>query len=279
MYYSSMYFYSDDRSVDDIMKKYLKKWICLIVIFAVIAINGSLTVKAAERRVYDYAGLFTEKDALKIEKRVAAFREHIPYDIVIVTTDDTNGKDTMTYADDFYDYGGFGTGTEKSGVLLLIDMENREIWISTCGDMIYILTDQKIDKILDKVYGGVAAEDYKSAALKFIRQTESYVNPLPKVLATGVFSGVMVSAMTCLMIMARYRGKRSNEQYLYKREGGMRMIREDDQFLNSTVTHRKIPKNPPPQSQNRSSGGSASGRSSTHVSSSGRSHGGGGRKF
>lgn len=260
------------------MKKYMKRWICLMVICVAIMMNGTLTVRAAEQRVYDDAGLFTAEEVQKIEEKIESLKERIPYDVVIVTTDNAGGKDAMTYADDFYDDNGFGTGDDKSGVLLLIDMDNREIWISTCGEMIYILTDERIDKILDKVYIGVSAQDYNNAVRRFLNQTEDYVNPLPKALATGFFTGLVISGITCLIIVRRYRGKRTKEEYIYQREGDMRLVRQDDQFLNSVVTHRKIPKDPP-QSQSRNSGGRSLGGSSTHVSNSGRTHGGGGRKF
>ena len=248
----------------------------MLLLFTVLVLNSAVTANAAEQRVYDGAGLFTAEEVQKLENEIEKLRERITYDVVVVTTDNANGKDAMTYADDFYDYNGFGAGEDKSGVLLLIDMDNREIWISTSGEMIQILTDEKIDKILDKVYVGVSGQDYMNAAKQFLSQTEDYVNPLPKVLATGFLTGLIISGITCLIIVKRYKGKRNKEQYAYRREGRMHIVKQEDKFINSVVTHRRIPKDPPPQSR---SGGGSSGGSSTHRSSSGRTHGGGGRKF
>ena len=38
-------------------------------------------------------------------------------DIVIVTTNDAAGKTSREYADDFFDYGGFGVGPDYDGIL------------------------------------------------------------------------------------------------------------------------------------------------------------------
>lgn len=47
--------------------------------------------------------------------------------MLMLTTDDTNGKTTQEYADDFFD----AIAENGDGVALLIDMQNREICIST----------------------------------------------------------------------------------------------------------------------------------------------------
>ena len=45
--------------------------------------------------------------------------------MVIVTVDDTRGKKARDFADDFFDYNGFGYGRDRDGILLLIDISDR----------------------------------------------------------------------------------------------------------------------------------------------------------
>lgn len=257
-------------------KKCIKSGICLLAAVLIMALNSFVVVKAAEQRVYDKAALFTDEEVRKLEKDIADMKERIGYDVVIVTTDyvPLNGT-SMEYADDFYDNGDFGVGAGKSGVLFLIDMDNREIWISTCGEMIGILTDEKIDKILDRVYPSMPNGAYYSAAKQFLVQTEKCVNP-PSKAGVGLVIGLLISGITWSVIAGKYRGGRQKENYAYQRDGRMHMVNREDRFLKKHVSQRKIPKSPPPQSR---SSGSSSGRSTMHVSSSGRTHGGGGRKF
>lgn len=102
--------------------------------------------------IFDNADLFNDEEEQKLAVSIGKAEMEMGMDMVIVTADDAGGKDSQEFADDFYDEGGFGTGDDYSGVLFLIDMDNRELTISTSGKMIDILTDERIDTILDRIY-------------------------------------------------------------------------------------------------------------------------------
>ena len=42
-----------------------------------------------------------------------------------MTAGSLNGKTATKYADDYFDYNGYGLGNEKDGILLLISMKNE----------------------------------------------------------------------------------------------------------------------------------------------------------
>ena len=67
--------------------------------------------------------------------------EESGWNVYAVTTDDAQGKSATAYADDFFDE---HSTEQEDGVALLIDMDNREITISTCGIAIRYLTDSRI---------------------------------------------------------------------------------------------------------------------------------------
>ena len=54
--------------------------------------------------------------------------------------------------DDFYDEHDFGIGSRRSGALLLIDMDNREAYISTKGYAITLYSDARIEAMLDDTF-------------------------------------------------------------------------------------------------------------------------------
>ena len=60
-------------------------------------------------------------------------------DVVIVTTYNTRSKSSQVYADDFYEENNIGRNNSGDGILLLIDLDNREVYISTSGAAIIIL--------------------------------------------------------------------------------------------------------------------------------------------
>lgn len=263
------------------IRKYMKRYICLMVLAVTMIISCVSVVNAAEQRVYDQAHLFTAGEIKSLERRIVALKKRISYDVVIVTTSNAQGKSALEYADDFYDNASydFGTGLRRSGVLLLLDMDNREIRISTSGDMIGILTDERIEQILDRIYSRMLSKEYKSAAEVFLGEVKRAAAPPKSMALAGFLIGIVISGITCAVISARYSSGRGKEKYAYQQKGTMDIIRQNDRFLDRQVFQRRIPKNPPPQSRSSSSGGHSSGRSTTHVSSSGRTHGGGGRKF
>ena len=73
----------------------------------------------------------------------------------------------MAYADDFYDYNGYGYGDSRDGILLLISMEERDWRISTCGYGITVFTDAGQEYISDKFLPYLSDGDYSEAFTKY----------------------------------------------------------------------------------------------------------------
>lgn len=288
------------------MRKRQKKAMIGLLALALLLIGNVVGTLAAQARVYDDAALFTADEAAQLEATIAGLRAEYEQDFVVVTTADAGGKTAQEYADDFYDNGGFGEGKNLDGMLFLIDMDNREIYVSTSGITIRYLTDERIEEILDAAYGEVVDGNYYAAADraltkageligegiekgqynydsetgKISRPASYYILRLIRALLIGAAAG----GIACLIVVVSYKSKdkRGARSYVQNFQAGT----QADQFLNQTVTHRMIPKTPPPSSSGGSRSGSSSshrssspGRSTTHHSSGGRSHGGGGRKF
>ena len=94
-------------------------------------------------------------------------------DIAIVITDQTDGKSSMDFADDYYDSHGFGIGGDASGLLLLINMDIREVWISTAERQLIFLPTAGLTACWT-VTPHLSDEDYYSACMEFIHQAEKY---------------------------------------------------------------------------------------------------------
>ena len=152
-------------------------------------------------------------------------------------------------------------------------MDNREIYLSTCGKAIGKLTDAKIDKILDAAYEYVSDADYYGTFVAFFEATEEQLQPKGITLGEAIvaFVGALAAAgVTLGAIKAKYQLKFEDFHYDAYTDAQVNLSVQSDHLTNRIVTHRRIPKD-----SERSGGGG----SSTHTSSSGRSHGGGGRSF
>jgi uncharacterized membrane protein YgcG len=81
----------------------------------------------------------------------------------------------MAYADDFYDYNGYGFGANNDGCLLLVSMEDRDWWISTTGYGITALTDAGIEYIGDEFVSYLSDAEYAKGFDMFADLVDKFV--------------------------------------------------------------------------------------------------------
>lgn len=147
--------------VEKMKKSLLWCLVCLVCLVpcsgAALAAEADAAQDAADGYVYDAAGLLTADEISDLNDEIASFMEESGWNVYAVTTDDAQGKSATAYADDFFDE---HSTEQEDGVALLIDMDNREITISTCGIAIRYLTDSRIDNILDAAYAKISNGDY-----------------------------------------------------------------------------------------------------------------------
>lgn len=257
-------------------------------------------------RVYDQCGLFSSQQITELEEAITHVKSLYPLDVVIVTTDDDTGKSSQTYADDFYDEGGFGYAGTYDGILLLINMDAREVYISTDGETKRYFTDARISSMLDEIYPYLGAGDYAKGADCFLNLVAHYMaEGIPadqytvegdfvysptshepfkdengnSLSITNIALSLLAAAMAALVLSFSTRG---NISYRYKHprftvpetvpnDLSIHYTEKEDHFVTSHTTRTRIEDN-----DNNHSRGS---RSSSHTSSGGHSHGGGGRGF
>lgn len=253
------------------IKKYRLLIISLLAFFLLIP----QAVLAEQDLVVDQANLFSPEQTQEIENKLETFHKKTGMTGVVVTTNDADGKTSRDYADDFYDDNRYGSDERNSGFLLLLDLDNRKIYLSSAGKTIDLLSDRRIEKILDKAVPYMNDKEYAKASLTAIQQIEHYYDrdqpgftPLKSIIACA--SGILVAVALFAIILSRYQLKTGKYKYPYHEKGTVHLTDQSDIFITSFITTRRIPKN------NNSGGG---GGSSTHMSGGGTMHGGGGRSF
>lgn len=153
----------------------IKRTLCFFVCL-LLFVGAAFPVMADQQRVFDEADLFTAQEEASLEESISRSAEQTPLDLVVVTVLSTGSKDAQTYADDFFDDGGFGVGDDFSGALLLIDMGASEVAVSTTGYGIRLLSDARIDKILDAVVEHLAEGEAAQAAQAFLNMVTDYAS-------------------------------------------------------------------------------------------------------
>ena len=234
-----------------------------------------LPVSAAEPdRVVDLAGLLTQNEISYLSDTLEGIRDHWGMDVVIVTVDSLQGYSTSAYADDFYDYSGYG----DDGILLLVSIRDRQWAVSTAGEGIYIFTDAGIDYMAEQFLPDLSAGNYGDAFETFAYLCEEFLDQgytdspydvgdfshnsfrLGKRLLICFGVGLLIALVAVGVMYGQLKSVRSHTASAYVR-GGLKLTASRDLFLYAHVDRRKRETN-------------NSGGSSTHHSSSGRSHGG-----
>jgi len=233
--------------------------------------------------VVDMAGILTLSEQQEIAARFTEFSESLKTDASVVLVPDTGDLTAEAYADDFFDYGGYGYGEDRDGILLLIATGDgggrREAHISTSGKRtINSVTDSRIDDLLDALIDGGAADGNYAAGIKaYIDELYTIIQSpeqaaaakLKSSLLFALGTGVFVFLISFLVLLKRYKIAGAKPYYDRAKQTTVRFASVNDPLISTNTISTVRPKN-------RSSGSSGS---STHTSSSGRSHGGGGRSF
>lgn len=230
----------------------------------------------AEEKIYDFADLYTESEEEELYQELTEYTNSYHMDLVIVTINENNKSSPREYADDFYDYNQFGIGKNRDGVLFLIDMENREIYMSTTGSAIKMYHDARIDRALNSVYQYMTDKEYykgTSNYIKLIKEDAEKGIPGSQKMSVGtvflisLLIGAVITAIVIGVLIRKNKLARkatTAEEYLDQDSVDIKNIGD---ILVSTNTVRTVIEH------DTSSG------SSTHSGSSGASHGGGGHRF
>lgn len=272
--------------------------LCWLFAGAVFAGEGNLSTTGDGGNlvlVDDGANLLSEDIERELLELAGELSADTGYQFMVITADDAGGRQAREYAEDYY----MDHSVILDGAVYLIDMDNREIYIATSGQMRYYLTDSRVDRLLDDAFDCVSEGDYGEAFREMLEGTKDYlsrgipdgtrlvdadtgevtvyrrpksVTALEAVMA--VLAGLACGGALYAGIAARYRMKGGRGVSQSQNRSSLELTVSNDRFVNQFVTRRRIPKSPPP-----GSGGGGGHSSTVHTGSGGNSFGGGGRKF
>jgi uncharacterized protein len=118
-------------------------------------------------RLVDNAGLLSDADRNELLKELDKTSEEYNCDVAIVTVNSLEGKTATEYADDVYDYNGYGMGSGNDGILFLISMGERDWAITTYGYAISVFTDAEQEYITEQIMPDLSNGYYKEAFSDF----------------------------------------------------------------------------------------------------------------
>ena len=252
----------------------------------------------AQERIIDNAGLLNYQEKTKLNEIISSVASKYNFDLVIVTENTIGETNPMVYADDFYDYKGYGLGPDKDGCLFLLVTGSRDYWFSTAGRGINIYNSPKLNiskgslnKLSDDVVKLLKEENYYGAFRAFLLDWKeflaldakgknyNFIRQWNLVLVLIVW--VVALAIGLIVVQVWKTGMNTallqTQAAAYVVPGSLAFKEKNDIFLYSTVTRSER------QTETTTSGGvggrGGGGGGGSHTSSSGTSHGGGGGKY
>lgn len=265
----------------------MKKWILLAFALLLLAIP---VCAAGLPLVVDDAALLSPDAVNELTAEAQRLSDAYQMDVVIHTTQSLGVKTGRDYAADYFDYNGYGRGEDHDGVILTLAMQDRDMTIVTTGrGMDAITADYGIDAISDDIAQYFSDGDYANGFARFLHDVDVFLkqyqsgraydgnnrvqlrSPLERATGVAVYLAIAAIIIAGIVLTVMILGmKTARPQYnasQYVKDGSLNITRAQDIYLYRTQTRVKIEKP------------SSSGGGSTFTSSSGRSHGGGSRKF
>lgn len=267
--------------------------------------------------VNDFAGLMSSEDAETLNSKLEQLSELFECEVAVLTLNSAN-YDLVEYADDYYDYNGFGYGENDDGIMLAVDMGAREYVITTHGSAISIFNDYNIFLIENEFVSYLSEGSYTNAFIAYYEKCSDILNDYYyapdykdngnyvtdddyyydyeydydynyngsssvnvsyeifsfKRIGISLAGGLIIGLIYVFFLQSKLhsvKSKRSASDYVVP--GSVNITRSHDVFLYKNVHKTAKPKSNS-SSGGRSGGSSFGGGGSTHVSSSGRTHGG-----
>lgn len=233
----------------------------------VLAAETSSTVETSY--IYDEPGKLTEDEITRLNNEIASSSENAGIDFYILITEDLEGKNLITYMEDFADEHTF----TNTALLCISFDEPRSFEIQGYGTAEHYLTYDRINSIFDDMQNDLKNGNYYKACSTFISRSTDYMLTEPAnsrliSLPIQLVIALVVALVIVLPMVLNAGGKITTTASTYLDETHSRLLAKRDRYVRTSVTKHKIEK---------SSSGHHSG---SGTSSGGRSHsGGGGRSF
>lgn len=239
----------------------------LLVLLLILSLSATVFASAQETFLLDEADLLTASEEYELESKLRSISNQYNAQIIVATMPSLQGWDIDTFIEYAYDTTGFGYGTYRDGVMLLIAMEEREYRILSNGLAGDAIDGGKIDAISDAIVSDLSGGDYFDAFDTFADRCayylEGHINGYPfdfgGSLAGSIAIGLAVGVITALVLKGQLKSvKRQNQATNYVREGSMHLTTHSDLFLYRNVTRTR-------RQTSSSSGSRGGGGGSRHV--------------
>ena len=265
------------------MKKRIVKLAALLLIAATVLCPAALALEAGDPLpdfVTDDAGLLTYDEWADLDEMAEKITDKYDFPIFIITVEDTEGMVPAVYAEELYDHSlDPRYDSDRSGVLLMVSMAERDVVLFTRGYGNTVFTDYGKEKLEGEYISDLSAGDYFDSFSAYINgcdrfleyaergrpidvnsDPDKFVGKLIGVIGASLVVGVIITSVLNrkMKTAVKQSGARA-----YIPSGGFNLRAERDIFSHTTTSRVKI--------ESSSGGGSSGGTTTSSSGSSSRS--------
>lgn len=215
---------------------------------------------------------FSESEQGEVRSRLQGLADKYQSDFIVLFREGVGSQSgAKQTAIEFFETNDYGVGAERSGMLLLVDLRDRELYVLTHGKAEELITEKEWNKLLDAVVDNDIANQPYEAVMAYIEKIPYYfrgnfISGLDLLIAFG--AAAVVALITMFSVKSTYKAANAKQAYAIENNAHADFERLEDTFIREyTTSHTK----------SSSSGSSSSG--SGGGGSSGGGYGGGGRSF
>lgn len=257
----------------------------LIFILILLTLFSSI-VLASEPRLQDEARLVTGDSINEVKGILQRIKEKYDVPVIVYTTNEEINNSRSRADSLLADY----VGVDKDGLLLCINMNTGDYYISFSGRVLSMIDDDRLAKLDNNLLQNLKSGNYNKAIINFLADSETYI-------AGGEIAGnklvdekqisskdVLISGSSGLLtfILSYFGLKKGSTPSpsglifnLYDNTKA-NLLAETDQLINTNTVSRILPKIVQDNGRGSGSGGSVT---TTHRGPGGGTFGGGGGKF
>ena len=236
--------------------------LCLALLLLVQAFPVFAVESTSQVLVHDTAGLLTAEDAAALEAQAEAIRADYGLDVAIITVPSMHGaSDAYEYAKLLYDQYGIGSGSEKSGILLMLSMQYRDYALIAHGEGNQVLTDYGNEQMADSFLSYFGEDDWTGGFSDYLETAADYCHAyyvngeafdysatrgFGRIFAgLAVVGAPVIGALTVAVMVRQMKTARRQthaEYYVERAEGhnGLTLTDQSDDFIfaQTIVTQR-----------------------------------------
>ena len=141
------------------------------------------------QHVSDLAGILSAEEASRLEQQAQEVYDRTGFDVILHTTNDSQGKGPMDYSFDYY-HAFRDAGRYPDGALFAILFDTRDYYEAARGRGIALLTHRESNDLANVVQGKLSGGDYYGAMRDYVQ----YVGELALNEQTEVKTGTLTES-------------------------------------------------------------------------------------